>query len=1120
MRESAVADSVGDVTNPRSFHDPAGEGLAPYWWARGLTLRDRLHAGAAEAVTAATGAELDDWRRRTRTLDPDGAMALRLDALQLGEGELAALASEPAARLAGRSELPSWARFVADALADAPAAAPEAGPDGDWRAAFAQVFAPLVRAAALRLQAGVPQDSQVVDAARVNDRFSERLGRRLAEPAARTLVLELHRAREAGRLSGADPRTRFADFVRRTGGRQDLCRLFADYPVLARLLAQLCLQTSDATAEVLERYRADRDALRTTLFGGHDPGPVVEVDLGQGDTHDRGRSVAKLRFASGARVVYKPRSTAQHAPLDRMIHWLNGKVPGLALQTLTTLDRPGYGWVEHVERRPCDEDADVDRFYRRQGALLALLHAVEGVDMHCENLIACADQPVLVDVETLLHPSVPPATTAGSDPAAVVFAASVHRTCVLPQPMFGENGALDVSALGGSSGGTYPTYCVTWADPCTDLMRLVRRPQSYAGADNLPARAGADADPGAYEAALLSGFRAGYDALTAHRDELLAPGGPLSACGEAQLRLIARPTRLYGTLLEESTHPELLRDALDRDAVLAALHLESEGDELRKRLVEAEIADLWQGDVPLFRHRPQYRHAWTSDGTRLTGLLVRSGLQSAHEKVRDLSEVGRHQQEWLISSALAVHRSGPQAHRSGTPLPSSPPAAAVGERRLMAAACGIADEIVGRAVHRDDRANWLGMEPVDGAHWSVLPMGAGLAHGYTGPALFLAQLGALTGVARYTELAADAARPLPLLTRALADDPRLARAVGIGGFNGLGGLCYALARLGTLLGGTAGDGLADALTAWAAAGAAAAEEDDGPTGLGDGTAGALVAALAVHRETGLPHAASLADDFAARLLPAAEAHLAAPAVPPSSGGGSPHGFADGLAGVGWALARYAARDGRRTRYAEVARAVHRTALQRARRAGDDHSWCSGMAGALLPTLELGPVGQESSADVGPWLKQLAATPVGADLSLCHGELGVVEALHLLRTSGNTAAGDLLRHRSGLVLGALDQCGPRCGTPEGTRTPGLLSGLAGIGYALLRLGADRHVPSVLLLDTPPRPEPGAAGFEGHGGAARSGTNSRRRTGARGGRSDGACETPERTSHTPFPTPTVM
>jgi lantibiotic modifying enzyme len=50
-----------------------------------------------------------------------------------------------------------------------------------------------------------------------------------------------------------------------------------------------------------------------------------------------------------------------------------------------------------------------------------------------------------------------------------------------------------------------------------------------------------------------------------------------------------------------------------------------------------------------------------------------------------------------------------------------------------------------------------------------------------------------------------------------------------------------------------------------------------------------------------------------------------------------------------------------------------------------------------------------------------------------------------------------------VLGSLDQYGARCGTPNEVPTPGLLCGLAGIGYGLLRLGFADQVPSVLLLD---------------------------------------------------------
>ncbi|MEV6938857.1 lanthionine synthetase LanC family protein [Streptomyces sp. NPDC051132] len=86
----------------------------------------------------------------------------------------------------------------------------------------------------------------------------------------------------------------------------------------------------------------------------------------------------------------------------------------------------------------------------------------------------------------------------------------------------------------------------------------------------------------------------------------------------------------------------------------------------------------------------------------------------------------------------------------------------------------------------------------------------------------------------------------------------------------------------------------------------------------------------------------------------------------------------------------------------------------------------------------------------------------ADLSPCHGELGVTEALAALAGRGHAEARSSLTGRTGLVLGLLQDWGPRCGTPGHIPTPGLLTGLSGIGYALLRLGFADTVPSVLLL----------------------------------------------------------
>jgi hypothetical protein len=42
---------------------------------------------------------------------------------------------------------------------------------------------------------------------------------------------------------------------------------------------------------------------------------------------------------------------------------------------------------------------------------------------------------------------------------------------------------------------------------------------------------------------------------------------------------------------------------------------------------------------------------------------------------------------------------------------------------------------------------------------------------------------------------------------------------------------------------------------------------------------------------------------------------------------------------------------------------------------------------------------------------------------------------------------------------------RCGTPLGVESPGLMTGLAGIGYQYLRLHDPKRVPSVLAVEPP-------------------------------------------------------
>ncbi|WP_434446221.1 type 2 lanthipeptide synthetase LanM family protein [Lentzea sp. E54] len=853
-----------------------------------------------------------------------------------------------------------------------------------WTAAFAHALRPLIDAS--RTEVVPPFDAP----------FAEQLGRRLVGIAARTLVMELHAVR--GTLTGATSAERFVEFTRTL----NLSSLFQRYPVLARLLAQACEQAVSTHHELSSRFTRDRGTIVRTIFEGVDPGALVSIDMGQGDAHQQGRTVAVLTFESGARLVYRPRPVGLHVRFTDQLHWLSART-GIGFRAPRLLPRDGYGWLEHISHVPCADVAGVAEFYRRLGALLALLYAVDGTDMHYENLIACGDQPVLVDVETLFHPT--PALD--TDPAALALVRSVHRTALLPHVLLGDNGVADVSGVGGDHGVLSPLDVVDWADAGTDRMRLVRRPHASSGALNRPLLGGAPAEPADYQDSLLAGFRAGYDAIVAHRDELLRL---VRACAGEEVRFVARATRQYARLLDETTHPSVLADALDRDLAFGVLVAD---DPLLDRLVPFEVSDLWRGDVPLFTCRPGSTDLWTASGLRLPGMLPEPGLHAVTRKITAMNEVDRHDQQWVIEALLAS-RPRPVSHHSGDPVPGHVAPVDPDPARLLVAACGIADQILAHAVTGKDRVNWLGLELVDDRHWTVQPLGAGLSNGYTGVALFLAELGALTGAARYVDFARDALRPLPSLLEMFAAEPELVEAVG-GGVHGLGGICYGLARLTPLL------GLDSALLSQAVS---LMPREERSLTVADGVAGSLAAMLAVNT----PDSLALADHYAA-LLRGAICRA--------------NGFARGHSGIGWALRRYAA-----TARDELSDVAARTFLENDAIDPADTGWCSGLAGAALARDD------ERLAGV------LATREPLRDMSLCHGELGVVEALAAHHPSAAA-------RRTALLLGALDEHGARCATPGGVPSPGLFTGLAGIGHGLLRQGFP--VPSVLLLQPSPDTE---------------------------------------------------
>ena len=143
------------------------------------------------------------------------------------------------------------------------------------------------------------------------------------------------------------------------------------------------------------------------------------------------------------------------------------------------------------------------------------------------------------------------------------------------------------------------------------------------------------------------------------------------------------------------------------------------------------------------------------------------------------------------------------------------------------------------------------------------------------------------------------------------------------------------------------------------------------------------------------------------------------------------------------------------------------------------AWCHGAAGIGLSRLAILQALRQPDArstlldedflreDIEAALHTTRADGFGWNHTLCHGDLGNLELLVLAarilkdphwQTEAERVASGILESRK--------RHGWMCANPADIESPGLMTGLAGIGYGLLRVAEPDHVPCILTLESLP------------------------------------------------------
>ena len=457
-----------------------------------------------------------------------------------------------------------------------------------------------------------------------------------------------------------------------------------------------------------------------------------------------------MTFESGAKLVYKPKDMGLEEDYFQFADWLNTRGSPLDFKVLKVLNRGPYGWVEFVAASPMEDEAQARRFYLRSGMLLCLIYACDGLDFHNENVFACGEHPVPIDLETIFHHRV---RTSGEvqeliDAAKEKIGNSVLRTHFLPSFFQIKEKYLDISGIGGGAE-EIAIEVLRWKYINTDAMEFSEEKIRGKTTNdmNVPRIKDHPIRPEDYSAQLADGFRQMYRFLASRRDALLSDAGPLIRMLRNKARFVFRPTALYMSIERKIAHPNFQKDGVSLSLqfeILARSLIPTDEKSPLWPLLQEETRAMWDMDVPKFMFPADSDSIVLDSGETIAHCFDQSPLECVRRKITEMNEADMEWQATLINGSLEYRLTAgavtSDAAAGNPPVIDDAPLPQKSE--LLECARLLAAEIGDKAIFsRNGEPSWVVLKVVPNARQRMLQsMDYHLYDGACGVALFLAAL--------------------------------------------------------------------------------------------------------------------------------------------------------------------------------------------------------------------------------------------------------------------------------------------------------------------------------------------------------------------------------------------
>lgn len=517
------------------------------------------------------------------------------------------------------------------------------------------------------------------------------------------------------------------------------------YPVLADLLIRQMEGTAAYLYKIILHFADDIDEL-SQVFGltGR---KIDSIELGLGDPHANGETVCVVQIA-GTSLVYKPRSNREARLYSSLLMLLREETGDdcFSARTPSLVCRDDHCWIEKIDNRACDTAADLVLYYRRVGAQIALVHALNGIDFHYENIIACGSSPVMIDLECLftasmidLQRDLPP--TGALFKTLKLNSQSVFSSGFVPYSPDSEN---DFSGLTAQKQFTTTAKQLIREQGFYHLKRV--KIERHPVIKHLPVFDDVQYSSVSYQDAILEGFGVAYDAVMKHQAAMLE----LIARHSARLktRVLIKNTQRYIDFIEMTLHPRFTQCRLQHQLLLATLWSESSESLIDKNIAGHELADLESANIPCFTLPIASNRIYNSQGTFVTVLEIDSPMESCRRKLSEFCARDKTFQTYILKECLfpSGNEAMPMNRRHVASGVSSLP-----QSQYLTGALQIAAAIEAGAINGEEGDvawSFLNAHPTTRRHY-LSPMTNSLYSGMGGLAVFYMSLHRVSGRAEH-----------------------------------------------------------------------------------------------------------------------------------------------------------------------------------------------------------------------------------------------------------------------------------------------------------------------------------------------------------------------------------